>query len=480
MKALILATALALIGQHLHAQFWEPLGRGILGGSTSVKTLYGDDQSDRLLAGGTFNYILNESDTVLGVGQAAWNGTRWDSLAARIQPIGGTFSAGQTYWFLRFQENLYACGGFVFLTDNNEVNEGLARLNENTQRWEALECINPGMSGILTLVPKEPQGTLYATGYTGTLCGYPLSCVFRYDGQAFHIWEPFEQIPQAPGNYVGVVFDFQGYTYMTGSFRNPNGPGLAYFMRYTGSSWEQVPGWGPNTGPIKDILIRNNILYVVGAFKMSQGAPGNLATYFDGQSWHSMGGGLRLTSTPMSEAAVDVEWWNGNLYVCGQFNEADGIAVNKIAKWNGQQWCGLPGAFNSNDGYITDMTVWRNDLYMCGAFNSLDGEPIRDVARWIGGETTTNCSAPVGVHEIVPASSLALLPMGTPGMWELKLPTDGPWTIAVVDATGREVLSTRTPQQSLVLDLQRPAPGLYVLRASQPNGRLLSTKLAKP
>lgn len=479
MKALILATVLALGNQHLHAQYWEPLGRGILGGSTSVQTLYGDAQSDRLLAGGTFNYIMNESDTVLGVGQAAWDGTRWDSLATLVESIGGPFDASQTYWFLRFQENLYACGGFVFLTDNKEVNEGLARLNENTQRWEALECINPSMSGILTLVPKEPQGTLYATGYTGTLCGYPLSCVFRYDGQAFHIWEPFEQIPQAQGNYVGLVFDFQGYTYMTGAFRDPLGTGISNFMRFNGTTWEYVPGWGTTQGAFKEISIHEDRLYIAGAFRQSQGAPGNHIASFDGTGWNDMGGGLNLISTPASTTVYALQWHQGSLFVGGLFSRAGGIPANSLAKWTGDRWCALPADYAPNT-LITDIAVWRDDLYISGSFNSINGEPIRDVARWIGGETTTNCSAPVAVQEIVLASSLTLLPTGTPGMWELKLPTDGLWTIAVVDATGREVLSSRTPQQSLVLDLQHQAPGLYVVRATLPNGRMLSAKLAKP
>src|SRR5690606_32292246 len=123
--------------------------------------------------GGTFKWIYNEADTVLGMGQAAWNGSRWDSLAHRIAP-----SVGQTYWFLRYQGELYACGSYVLIAPDGSGNRSLARLNEATTTWEALECTNPVMGGMSTLVPKEPQNTLYATGYKHSLCGYPESCVF--------------------------------------------------------------------------------------------------------------------------------------------------------------------------------------------------------------------------------------------------------------------------------------------------------------
>ncbi|MEO8589065.1 MAG: hypothetical protein ABI432_06840 [Flavobacteriales bacterium] len=259
-----------------NAQHWKAMGKGPIGGE--VGTLFGDSMVDHLLAGGEFQHYKNEVDTVLVYGIAAWNGTRWDSLAHRIAP-----GEGLTHWFLRYQGDLYACGGWGFDV-GSETNWGLARLNQDTQYWEALECINSFASGISTLVPKEPQGTLYATGYLGSLCGYPESCVFRCDGSAFHIWEPFQQIPEYSGNYVGCVFDYQGMTYMTGLFKDPLTSGSLSLARFNGTSWEHVPGWNTIAG-IKEVSIRNDTLYVAGAFRESQGGPGNMIAAFDGQNW---------------------------------------------------------------------------------------------------------------------------------------------------------------------------------------------------
>ncbi len=238
-RPVVLAVAIASLGGFAHAQFWRPLGLGTVG-VTEIQTLYGDSISDRLLAGGTFTWIQNVDDTVLGMGQAAWNGSRWDSVAHRIAP-----SVLPTFWFLRFQGELYACGAYLFYDNDGNVNLSFARLNDVTHYWEALECTNPfPQSGLVTIVPKVPDTTLYATGSTGSVCGLPESCVFRYDGSAFHSWAPFDLIPPDNNNYVGMIFDYKGKTYLTGSVRDPLGPALmATFLRWNGSSWEHVPGW---------------------------------------------------------------------------------------------------------------------------------------------------------------------------------------------------------------------------------------------
>ncbi len=483
---LITAIALITFSTACAAQYWKPLGRGPIA-ATQIQTIYGDSVSQRLLAGGTFTFMKNVEDTVIVMGQAAWNGTRWDSLAHRIQDGGSLPTSGQqqTYWFLRFQDKLYACGGFGFFTDQNEVNRSFARLNEPTQRWEALECLNANSSGLATLVPKEPQNTLYATGYTSTICGYPQSCIFRYDGGSFHIWEPFNEVPPDPLNYVGTVFDYQGYTYVTGSFYDPIGSGYVSFIRHNGTNWEYIPEWGTQN-PIKEILIRNGILYVAGAFHISDGAPGNLVASFDGTTWNNMGGGLEYT-LPNSAAALDLEWWHDELYVCGLFNNCGGVICDGIAKWTGSQWCALPGQFSGQFSDITtllDMTIWQDSLYVVGGIWYVDGQPFyKSVAQWIGGDAVANCSDPVGVEENTNAleqPDLVVHPLGNGYQWEVRFPETGMWTLSILDASGRHMRSMQTRNEQVIVDLNEQATGLYLFRAMHESGSVRNAKIVKP
>jgi len=424
---------------------------------------------------------MNDADTVTVYGQAQWNGTRWDSIGHRIQE-----GAQQTYWFLRFENELYACGGFGFYTDSQEFNKSLAKFDGANSRWESLECINPNMGGMTTLVPKEPTTTLYATGYTGSICGYPQSCIFRYDGSAFHIWEPFNEVPYYNNNYVGTVFDYQGYTYVTGLFRDPLGPGSVSFMRHNGSNWEYIPGWN-TLSPIKSVLIRNGILYVAGAFHESGGAPGNLVAAFNGTTWNNLGGGLEYSTGPNSAAALDLEWWHGELYACGLFNNCGGVLCDGIAKWTGTQWCGLPGQFSGATSDITtlsDMTIWQDSLFVCGGISYVDGVPFnRTVAQWIGGDEVAYCSEPVGVVENANAlepNGLEVRPIGNGCQWLIQLPPIGSWKVDVYDASGRMVQNLPLGSFSVLLDLGQQASGMYIVRATNADGKFQSAKVAKP
>jgi len=469
--------AAALLCAAANAQYWKAVGKGTIG-PTEIQTLYGDSVSDRLLAGGTFTWIKNATDTVLGMGQAAWNGSRWDSLAYRIAP-----SVGQTFWFLRFQGKLYSCGGYLFYDQDGNVNSSFARLNENTSRWESLECTNPfPESGLLTLVPKEPNTTLYATGYMGNVCGYPESCVFRYDGSAFHIWEPFEQIPDGNDNYVGTVFDFQGKTYMSCSLPDPTGPGFVSFIRWNGSNWEHVPGWN-TLSPIKDISIHNDTLYVAGTFSVADGGPGNLVAAFDGENWSDMGGGFKYTPAPMSGAALDLEWFHGELWACGRFDWASGMQAHSIAHWDGHRWCVPPGDFQwiSNSlSRLGDMSVWRDSLYVCGGILTVDGDTIHQVAQWIGGDVVEDCST-VGIDEVdARRSNLAVYPLADPGQWTVHFPKAGSWVLTAYDALGRSVRNWHANGTRLDIDLGSQTQGLYVLRASLPSGEVGSAKIIQP
>jgi hypothetical protein len=414
---------------------------------------------------------MNDNDTVLGMGQAAWNGSRWDSLAHRIQPISGNNSAQPTHWFLRYEGDLYACGSFSFLTAEGLWNRQFARLNENLQRWEALECTHLTTSGLQTLVPKDPQNTLYTTGHrTGTICGLTQSCVFRLDDSGFSEWPPFALIPDHPNNLVGYVFDFLGMTYMTGTFRDPYSNNLINFMRFNGTSWEHVPGWDA-TATIKKISIRNDTLYIGGTFREVGGGPGNLIAYFDGTTWNNMGGGLDYTPVPMSATVLDLEWFNNELYVGGMFNVAGGIPVEGLAVWKGDRWCRLPGDFASNQwdsAKILDITVWRDSLYICGGFTSIDGQPIRQVAQFIGGDSVGDCSLPVALSENYTEEDLTLSPNPTNGPLRLQGLPSGAQRVVVRDALGRvaHVQSTNLYQ----LELGHLPAGTYIVQVVDAGG----------
>jgi len=439
------------------AQYWQPLGYGNLG-PTSIQALHGDSVLDRLIIGGTFGYMSNVTDTVLCIGMAQWDGARWDSLGLRVQS-----STGQTHWYFRYRDDLYAVGHW-----------GFRRLVEDDLHWVELECENnPSSGGMEVLGWRDPQDTLYATGHAGNLCGYPESCVFAYDGQSFYPWPPVAELPEHPNNYVGIIFKFRGCTYMSGTFLDPvSGSDWVSFIRYCGNGWEHVPGgefvWG-----LKDYVIQGDtLLYLGGPFRTTSGGPGNLVVAYDGTTWHQLGDGLEYAPSPGLGQVWDLLLWHGDLYACGSFTQASGVPAMCIAKWNGQQWCGLPGELSFGTHRLGRMAVWRDSLYVCGAFTMADGQPANNIAQWIGGDAVAECSEPVGVDEAsVEDTRMRVWPDGA-GNWNVELPgNEGVnWRVSVINTVGQEVRVGAWVGPRGHFDVSRLASGVYVLCAVRASG----------
>jgi hypothetical protein len=319
----------------------------------------------------------------------------------------------------------------------------------------------------------------------GSVCGYPQSCVFRYDGSAFHVWEPFNQIPDGNDNYVGTVFDFQGKTYMSCALRDPLGPGYVSFLRWNGTAWEHVPGWN-TLSPIKDISIHNDTLYVAGTFTVADGGPGNLVAAFSNDQWSDMGGGLYYTPVPMSGVAWGIEWFHGELWACGQFDRAANLPAHSIAKWDGHRWCVPPGDFRwifNSQSMLLNMAVWRDSLYVCGGILTVDGDTMKQVVQWIGGDAVAECSQATSVVEQAArddANQLRVEPLPGNGEWIVRFPHAGQWKLDVYDAEGRHVRSQVGNGANMELDIGAEAPGMYLLRASTPKGMVRSAKIVRP
>lgn len=103
------------------------------------------------------------------------------------------------------------------------------------------------------------------------------------------------------------------------------------------------------------------------------------------QTWNSVGGGLWSSTGGPVEDMVN---YNGQLYVAGNFEQANGFNVYGIAKWNGSQWDSLP---NSTWGGPSVLCAYNNELIAAGQFNSIGGVANTfHLGRW-DGSTWKSC-----------------------------------------------------------------------------------------
>jgi len=482
-RRIALMLAMHFVSQ-VTAQYWAPLSNGLPNVPGSARVALGDTVWDRLLVGSRAKWIIEGDDTLTIVGISQWDGSRWDSLPGRVQSDQGSTQNGcsPVNELFRYRGELYANGSFRFLTDDGVWNDAIAKWDDTDQKWEQLECLNPTIGGMYSMFHVPPNDTMYFTGYTGSVCGYPESCVFAYDGSAFYPFAPFDDWEGIPdSDYVGYVFRFHGTMYMTGLLNNTVTGDFHGFLRYTGTAWEPVPGF-TTPAPIKDVLIHNDKLYMCGYFFTSTGGPGNMVTMFDGETWSDMGGGV-LYALPYSTSGIasDLHEWNDDIYVGGQFYYAGGVLAENVARWNGHQWCGMGGTYANElpEGSVNGIGSWRDTLYITGGFDAIDGEVMNNVAKWLG--VVENCSPSVGVVDFVksPATPVPTL-LDPEGLWRLEF-ADPVIGLRVYDTSGRLAFQQGVNTElSITVDIRSLARGMYLVECVYAAGFRTCTKIFKP
>lgn len=123
-------------------------------------------------------------------------------------------------------------------------------------------------------------------------------------------------------------------------------------------------------------------LYVAGAFRSADGIVVNRVAKWNGSQWSSLG-------TGMNAPVRSLEVWNDGtgaaLYAGGEFTTAGGVSANHIAKWNGTSWSPVGTGMN---GQVLALTV-HNDgsgssLFAGGVFTIAGGVSANRIAKWNG------------------------------------------------------------------------------------------------
>ena len=136
---------------------------------------------------------------------------------------------------------------------------------------------------------------------------------------------------------VQDVEKFQGQWYLGGNL--PLGRDL---VRSTGQQWEIVGGGFTSAfSRVNKLKVHGDRLFVAGSFAncppLGNGMdPGNGIVAWDGNSWDDLGGG---TCGSANGTVVDITWWNDTLYACGLFGRMGGAMGDRLARWDGEQWC---------------------------------------------------------------------------------------------------------------------------------------------
>jgi len=144
-------------------------------------------------------------------------------------------------------------------------------------------------------------------------------------------------------------------------------------------------------GEIRTITTVGLDVYVGGDFQRAggllDGLPVSSIAKWNGTSWSSLGGGLVYRDT-LNSYVVAIAAVGTDIYAGGLFRSAGGVPATSIARWDGQAWHSVGGGVQWDaygDGSINAFGIFGNRLYAVGAFLATGGNrSIHNFAQWDG------------------------------------------------------------------------------------------------
>ncbi|MCP4594625.1 MAG: hypothetical protein GY842_28165 [bacterium] len=151
-------------------------------------------------------------------------------------------------------------------------------------------------------------------------------------------------------------------------------------------------------------------LYAGGGFVSTGGAIVNHIAKWDGSEWSALSA-RSATSVGVNDVVYGLTTFDDGsgeaLYACGNFTSAGGVTVNRIAKWDGTQWSALSGPSGTGvNGVVFGLTTFDDGsgeaLYAAGDFSTAGGLAVSRVAKW-DGSAWSALSGPsgTGVSDVV-------------------------------------------------------------------------------
>jgi len=419
--------------------------------NNTPRVMLNDTVSGLLYLAGNFRF--NGVDTVDGF--CAYDGATFTSFGRRFDCV--SFGCDPAFMIARYQEQLYLSGPGLTIIDGVDV-KGIARW-DGTQ-WEPAM---PGLAGNETPYLDGyciHQGLFYSVGSFRTADGDTCNSVAYWDGQK---WTGLGFIPYPDNGLprVSRVIFYQDQLYVAGNFswEVSGGQDIA---RLTNTGWELVGGglYG-GLANVMDMEVYNGELYICGSFRSSDGNVGNKIMRWNGQKWLKVGDGFCAQNIIPTEMMV----YNDKLYVVGIFDCVNNnILASNIASWDGERWCNLGDSYFNNT--ISCITEYKGEIYVGGGFTEVDGQPCSYFAKYIGDHSTDTCSAPISAAPEPAKEGFSLWPNPATDLLQVQAPApiESVW---VFDALGRELLREQGSGERMSVPVGNLVPGLYfvVVRA---------------
>ncbi|HPF91884.1 MAG TPA: hypothetical protein PLL57_14585 [Flavobacteriales bacterium] len=242
------------------------------------------------------------------------------------------------------------------------------------QNW-----VNAGMPGynptsVIKLYTDAEQDDLLVVGLTRLSQQSPPFVIMRYHNGT---WESF-------GEFQNGYMDAERYgdtLVIGGLFAQVDDVVVQNATAYYDGVWHP---YGAFDSSIRNLKLINGELYAIGGFE-----------YVDGQLCNGIakrvGGGWQCFDPPPQTQTgggpdfYDAEWYQGELYACGNFSY-NSNGENDIIAFDGSGWYAPGGGLTDGLGNGRCLTVYQDELYLGGGFTVADGNAGNCIMKWNGSQ----------------------------------------------------------------------------------------------
>lgn len=212
-------------------------------------------------------------------------------------------------------------------------------LSQNLARWNGSAWSRVGLgspNGTVTTVASADDGSgtaLFISGFFYAVGPVSANRIARWDGAA---WAPLAGGLDANALALASFDDGSGPAlYAGGNFTTADGAPASHVAKWNGSAWSAL-GSGTDA-EVRALAVYDDgsgpALYAAGSFTLAGGAAADRIARWDGAGWTPLAGG-GVDGTVETLAVFDAG--SGPVLVAGgSFTSAGGVAVDRLATWNG-------------------------------------------------------------------------------------------------------------------------------------------------
>jgi hypothetical protein len=343
--------------------------------------------SYKLYLGGSFSTVSDVSVNYVASYQSIGGFTFYSSLDNGLNDFVASLANDSS-------NNILYAGGFFNGVSGVDFNDGsfncLAKWDPQSFSWSALGggVSNPNFFPLVTVIALN-SNNLYAGGNFTNAGGVLVNSIAKWDGTNWSALGSGVSLNNGDNPVVySIAFDTDNNLYIGGLFDNAGGVPVNNVAKWDGQSWSALGsgvilnnGNNPNVSSLAFDSSKN--LYVGGEFNNAGGVSVNNIAKWDGNSWSALGSGVNnkiYDNVNVNDLVFDTS--NNRLYAGGQFNNAGGISVNNIAQWDGNSWSAMgSGITGGNYASVNALAIYDNNLYIGGRFDNAGGVTVSNIAK---------------------------------------------------------------------------------------------------